>query len=71
MLQSKKLTKTMCAVSFGPEEILIRRSGKQYFGTEKALARISGDTLVINESVAKEFGIKIEHQRSEEHTLEK
>lgn len=71
MLQSKKLTETICAVSFGPHEILIRRSGKQHFGSEKALARISGDTLVIDESVAKEYGIKIECRHSEAHIPKK
>ena len=62
MLQTKKISDAAVAVSFDPTEILIRKSGKQYFGKEKALARITDGKLVIDESVAEEFGIEIERK---------
>lgn len=61
MLSSKKVAKEVCAAAFSPTEILLRKSGKQYFGSEKALANLEGTTLTVDETVASEFGITIEH----------
>ena len=60
MLQVKKISNSLCAVSFDPTEILIRKSGKIYFGTERPLARIEGEKLIIDTNVAEEYGMVIE-----------
>ena len=59
MLQTKIINKELCAVSFEPTEIMVRKRGKAFFGTEKYLARIKDGKLYISEDVAKEFGIEI------------
>lgn len=59
MLQTKKIGDDMCAVAFNPGEIMVRKSGKQYFGKEKTLVRLDNKGLVIDKEVAREFGIKI------------
>lgn len=59
MLQTKIINKELCAVSYDPTEIMIRKRGKAFFGTEKYLARIKDGKLYISEDVAKEFGIEI------------
>ena len=60
MLQTAKLTpkSKVVAVSWSPTEILLRKSGKAYFGTEVPLCRIVGNVLEIDLNVAKEFGIE-------------
>ena len=60
MLQTKKIGKDLCAVAFDPTEILLRKSGKQYFGKEQILVKLNGDKLIVDKSVAKEFGIELE-----------
>lgn len=59
MLQTKKVGKELCAVAFNPTEIMVRSSGKQFFGKEKTLARLSEDGFVVDEDVAKEYGVSI------------
>lgn len=59
MLQTKIINKDVCAVAFGPTEIMVRRRGKDYFGAEKNLAVIRDGKLYIFEDVAREFGIEI------------
>lgn len=59
MLQTKKIRKDLVAVSFDPTKIMLRNSGKQYYGKERMLVRLVGDTLIVDEAVAKEFGILI------------
>lgn len=59
MLQTKKIGSGLCAVAFNPTEIMVRKSGKQYFGKEKMLVKLDDEGLVIDEEVAREFGIKI------------
>lgn len=59
MLQTRKINKKLVAVSFEPTEIMLRKSGKVYFGKEKYLANIKDGKLYIHEDVAKEFGIEI------------
>jgi len=59
MLQTKKVGKDLCAVSFAPTEIMVRKRGRQYFGKEKVLVKLDDEGLVIDEEVAREFGIKI------------
>lgn len=59
MLQTKKVGKDLCAVAFDPTEILIRKSGKAYFGKELPLATLKDNTLVVDERVAQEFDIAI------------
>lgn len=65
MLSSKKVANEVCAVAYSPTEILLRKSGKQYFGSEKALAKLDGTTLTVDETVAAEFGITIAHRKEE------
>lgn len=60
MLQTKKISDDICAVSFGPTEIMVRKTGKSYFGTEKTLAAIRDGKLVVYEDVAREFGIEVQ-----------
>ena len=59
MLQTKIVNKDVCAVAFEPTEIMVRKRGKAFFGTEKYLVRIKDGKLYIFEDVAKEFGIEI------------
>lgn len=59
MLQTKKIGNDLCAVAFNPTEIMVRKSGKQYFGKEKTLVKLDNEGLVIDEDIACEFGIKI------------
>lgn len=65
MLQTRKINDETCAVAFEPTEIMIRKSGKAYFGKEKYLARINGGKLYIYNDVAEEFGIKIYESKNE------
>lgn len=65
MLQIKKIRKDLVAVSFSPTEIMLRSSGKQYYGKEKMLAHLVGDTLIVDESVAREFGLVIKITKEE------
>ncbi len=65
MLQTKKIrnkTKSdggCVAVSFDPTEILLRKSGKTFYGSEERLTWIEDDTLYIDKSVADDFGLAI------------
>lgn len=59
MLQTKKITNDLCAVSSDPTEIMVRPSGRQYFGKEKTLVKLNGNKLIVDSAVAKEFGIAI------------
>lgn len=66
MLQTRKINNDLCAVAFEPTEIMVRKSGKAYFGKEKYLAHIKNGKLYIHEDVAKEFGIEICHANKED-----
>ena len=57
MLQSKIISKDACAVSWGPDEIMVRKRGRDYYGKEETLARIQDGKLIINCDVARKFGI--------------
>lgn len=59
MLQTKIINDNLCAVAFEPTEIMVRKRGKAFFGTEKNLAVIKNGKLYIFEDIAKEFGIEI------------
>ena len=59
MLQTKIISKELCAVAFDPTEITVRKRGKEFYGTEKNLAVIRNGKLYIFEDTAKEFGIEI------------
>lgn len=59
MLQAKKITSDLCAVAFDPTEIMVRQSGRQYFGKEKILVKLNGNKMMVDSAVAKEFGIEI------------
>lgn len=59
MLQTKIISEELYAVAYNPTEIMVRKRGKAFFGTEKYLARIKDGKLYIFEDVAKEFGIEI------------
>lgn len=59
MLQTRKINKELVAVAFEPTEIMIRKSGRDFFGKEKYLAQITDGKLYIYPDVAEEFGIEI------------
>lgn len=59
MLQTRKINKDTVAVSFEPTEILLRKSGKSYFGTETPLARVKDNKLIIDKKAAEKFGIEV------------
>ena len=63
MLQTRIIDKENCAVAFEPTEILIRKRGKVYFGTEKALATLRDGKLYISQDASKEFGIEIVYEK--------
>lgn len=65
MMQTRKIRKDLVAVSFAPTEIMLRNSGKQYYGKEKMLVHLVGDTVIIDKSVAREFGIVIKIAKEE------
>jgi hypothetical protein len=59
MLQTRIINDDICAVAFEPTEIMVRKRGKAFFGTEKNLVKIKDGKLYVFEDVAKEFGIEI------------
>lgn len=62
MLQTKKINKDVVAVAFDPSEILLRKSGKEFFGKEEFLVRIRGNKVIVDAAVANKFGLTIETQ---------
>ena len=40
--------------------MMIRRSGKTYYGTEEELINIKNDKIIVNADVAKKYGLTIE-----------
>ena len=60
MLQTTKISKNLVAVTFDSKEILLRESGRAYFGKEKPVVTIESDRIVINKAVADQFGLTIE-----------
>lgn len=62
MMQRRKLPKLnddVIAVAFDPTEIMLRKSGKQYYGQEKHLIKIEDGCVIFDPSVAEEFGLQI------------
>lgn len=59
MLQTKIINNEFCAVAYDPTEIMVRKRGKTYYGTEKQLACIKDGKLHIFMDVAKEYGIEV------------
>ena len=59
MLQTKKISKDAVAVSYDPTAIMLRKSGREFYGTEKRVVFIKDGELVIDEDVAREFNLKI------------
>lgn len=60
MLQTKIISDEACAVAWGPDEILVRKRGRDHFGKERTLVQIRNGKLIVNCDVAREFGITIE-----------
>ncbi len=60
MLNRKKINNDVVAVAWEPTEILLRKSGTEYYDTEEAVVEIRDGHLVINTRVADAFGLKIE-----------
>lgn len=60
MIQTTKIAKNLVGVTFDAKEILLRESGKAYFGTEKPVVTVKSDRIVINKAVAERFGLAIE-----------
>ena len=59
MLNTEKINKDTVAVSFHPYEIMLRKSGRAYFGKEETVASIVNGTLYIDVDVAKEFDLEV------------
>lgn len=59
MLQTKKISNDLVAVSFDFPDILIRQSGKANFGKEKPIVSFRDGKLIINEDTAAEFDIEV------------
>ena len=57
MLQTRKIGKGLVAVSFGPTEILVRKSGKAYFGQEKCIASVEDGVFKVDIDAARELGL--------------
>ena len=64
MLTTTRLAKGLVAVAWSAAEILVRRSGRQYYNQEKLLARLEanendGPKLVIRADTMKAFNIQV------------
>ena len=59
MLLTKIINKNTCAVAWNPTEIMVRNRGRDYYGTEETLVRITDGVLIINFEVANAFEIPI------------
>ena len=60
MLQTKKINNGVVAVAYDPTQILVRNSGKAHYGSELALVQIKDGKVILNESVARDFGLTID-----------
>lgn len=63
MIATRKINKdTVAVLSFGayPASIAIRKSGRDYFGTEKDAVHFEEDKLVINKKVLNHYGLSLE-----------
>ena len=60
MLQKRKINMDTVIVSYEISEMMIRRSGKTYYGTEEELINIKNDKIIVNVDVAKKYGLTIE-----------
>lgn len=63
MIATRKINKdTVAVLSFGvyPASIAIRKSGRDYFGTEKDVVHFEEDKLVINKKVLDHYGLSLE-----------
>ena len=60
MLQKRKINMDTVIVSYEISEMMIRRSGKTYYGTEEELINIKNDKIIVNADVAKKYGLTIE-----------
>lgn len=64
MLQTRRIGNGLCAVSFYPNEIMVRRCGKENFGKEKRVVKLDGNAIYIYDDVASDFGISVEYQNN-------
>lgn len=60
MFQKRKINMDTVIVSYEIPEMMIRRSGKTYYGTEEELINIKNDKIIVNADVAKKYGLTIE-----------
>ena len=60
MLQKRKINMDTVIVSYEIPEMMIRRSGKTYYGKEEELINIKNDKIIVNADVAKKYGLTIE-----------
>ena len=59
MGKQKKISEDLVAVSFGPEDIYLRRAGKDYYNDEKCVVKIEDGKLYVNTEALKGFGIEL------------
>lgn len=57
MIQTRKIGKGLVAVTFGPTERLVRKSGKAYFGQEKSIASVKDGVFKGDIDAARELGL--------------
>ena len=57
MIQTRKIGNGLVAVTFGPTELLVRKSGKAYFGQEKSLASVKDGVFKVDIDAARELGL--------------
>ena len=63
MLMRNKCGNNVIAVANAANEILLRHSGKEFYGKEEELVYLTEGMLIINLDVAEKYGIKIEEKR--------
>ena len=60
MLQTTKIAKDLVGVTFDSKELLIRKSGRKYFGTEEAIVTLEKDRIIVNKTIADKYGLLID-----------
>ena len=60
MFLTKKIDKNIVAVvDTDPVSISIRKSGKEYYGTEDHICRIKDGKVLVNKEIAAKYGLDI------------
>ena len=60
MFQTKKVSRNVVAVIQDATRILLRKSGRVYYGTEETAVLISDKKIIIDQTVVEKYGLSIE-----------